>query len=73
MHRLYACAVNLYKWQYNLKTEQSHDVAPSLYSTAISIDSLHIRKDGAKYLNLLLSNFFEEKMDKHQRPAILPS
>ena len=54
LHRLYACAVNLYKWQYNIKTEQSHDVAPSLYSTAISIDSPHIRKDGAKYLNLLL-------------------
>ena len=34
--------------------EQSHDVAPSLYSTAISMDSPHIRKDGSNYLNLLL-------------------
>ena len=33
---------------------QSHDVAPSLYCTAISIDSPHIHKDGANYLNLLL-------------------
>ena len=38
------------------KDEQSHDVAPSLYSTAISIDSPHIRKDGAKYLNLLFES-----------------
>ena len=31
---------------------------PALYSTAISIDSPHIRKDGAKYLNLLLNQNF---------------
>ena len=66
MHRLYACAVNLKKWQYNLETVQSHDVAPSLYSTAISIDSSHIRKDGANYLNLpflfkYCLNFFQNQ------------
>lgn len=55
MHRLYACAVNLKKWQYNLETVQSHDVAPSLYSTAISIDSQYIHKTGSNYLNLLLA------------------
>ena len=54
LHGLYACAVNLQKWQYNLKMVQSHNVAPSLSCTAISIDSPHIRKDGANYLNLLL-------------------
>ena len=59
MHHLYACAVNLKKWQYNLETVQSHDVAQSLYSTAISIDSPHMHRDGANYLNLLLAKVTE--------------
>ena len=55
-----SCTVSMHvrwiyrKWQHNLKTVQSHDVAPSLYCTAISIDSPHIRKDGANHLNFLL-------------------
>ena len=36
---------------------QHHDSLPSLNCTAISIDSPHIRKDGAKYLNLLFYHF----------------
>ena len=33
---------------------QSHDVAPSLYCTVISIDSPHMHKDGSNYLKFLL-------------------
>ena len=37
---------------------QSHDVAPSLYCTVISIDSPHMGKDGSNYLKFLLSWHF---------------
>ena len=53
LHSLNACAVNLYKWQYNIKTVQSHDVAPSLCCTTIYIDSPHMSRDGAGKLILL--------------------
>ena len=45
----FSCTISMHvKWQYNLKTGQSHDVAPSLYCTAISIDSPHVvGKEGA--------------------------
>jgi len=33
------------------------DVAPSLYCTVISIDSPHMRKDGANYLKFLLNQY----------------
>ena len=41
---------------------QSHDVAPSLYCTVISIDSPHMHKDGSNYLEFLLvikDNFWQ--------------
>ena len=40
------------KWQYNLKTVQGHDVAPSLCCTTIYIDSPHMSRDGAGKLIL---------------------
>ena len=58
LHGLYACAVNLQKWQYNLKMVQSHDVAPSLYCTAISICSQHMRRGGAGKSILPLTYFY---------------
>ena len=36
---------------------QHHDSVPSLNCTAISIDSPHMHRDGANYLNLLLLSF----------------
>ena len=38
---------------------QHHDSVPSLNCTAISIDSPHMHRDGANYLNLLFSNRFQ--------------
>ena len=42
-----------------IKMVQHHDSVPSLNCTAISIDSLHMHRDSANYLNLLLK--VEEK------------
>ena len=36
---------------------QHHDSVPSLNCTAISIDSLHMHRDSANYLNLLFHHF----------------
>ena len=55
LHRLYSCAVNLYKWQYNTKMVQHHDSVPYLNCTVISIDWPHIRRDGAGKSILLLT------------------
>ena len=38
---------------------QHHDSVPSLNCTAISIDSPHMHRDGANYLNLLFGWFLE--------------
>ena len=47
---------------------QHHDSVPSLNCTAISIDSPHMHRDGANYLNLLLCNFCgQEKLSKAPR------
>ena len=54
LHRLYSCAVNLYKWQYNTKMVQHGDSVPSLNCTAITIDSPHMHRDGAGKLILSL-------------------
>ena len=37
---------------------QHHDSAPSLNYTVLSIDSLHMRKDGSNYLKFLLRVIF---------------
>ena len=39
-----------------IKMVQHHDSVPSLNCTAISIDSPHMHRDGANYLNLLLKH-----------------
>ena len=38
---------------------QHHDSVPSLNCTAISIDSPHMHRDGANYLNLLLVHIMD--------------
>ena len=45
---------------------QHHDSVPSLNCTAISIDSPHIRKDGANYLNLLLKDVGVQDMIQYR-------
>ena len=51
--------IGVKKWycsclQYNIKMGQHHDSAPSLNYSVISIDSLHMRKDGSNDLKFLL-------------------
>ena len=41
---------------------QHHDSVPSLNCTAISIDSPHMHRDGANYLNLLLLSKSKDKI-----------
>ena len=38
---------------------QHHDSVPSLNCTAISIDSPHMHRDGANYLNLLFTVYYD--------------
>ena len=53
---------------------QHHDSVPSLNCTAISIDSPHMHRDGANYLNLLLQDkigiWLRDNINKKKQTSI---